>query len=410
MRPVLVAVAVTLAVQVLTATALISPSVIAPAAAGDLGVAPQAIGLFVSFAYFAAMLSGLATGGLIARFGALAVCQAAVVIAGVGLALGKLATLAVVPLVVILLAALLIGAAYGLVNPVSSHILARHTPPGAMALVFSIKQTGVPIGGAIAGAVVPTLILAMGWSNALPALGAVCVLAAFAFLPARAVIADAPKAGDAAPARAPFAYRGRRALDGMIGPIRLVLSRPRLRDLALVSLGYASAQLVFIAYFVSHLTLQLGFSLVTAGVVYAFAHGASIVGRIAWGAVADRWLSPRATLAALGVVSAACAALTALFSGAWPLLAIVTVALLYGASAVGWNGVFLAEVARSAPPGQVGAATGGTQFFTFGGAMAGPPVFTAIVSATGSYMWAFAFFALVPLTISLRLLAVRTAP
>ena len=410
MRPVLVAVAVTLAVQVLTATALISPSVIAPAAAGDLGVAPQAIGLFVSFAYFAAMLSGLATGGLIARFGALAVCQAAVVIAGVGLALGKLATLAVVPLVVILLAALLIGAAYGLVNPVSSHILARHTPPGAMALVFSIKQTGVPIGGAIAGAVVPTLILAMGWSNALPALGAVCVLAAFAFLPARAVIADAPKAGDAAPARAPFAYRGRRALDGMIGPIRLVLSRPRLRDLALVSLGYASAQLVFIAYFVSHLTLQLGFSLVTAGVVYAFAHGAGIVGRIAWGAVADRWLSPRATLAALGVVSAACAALTALFSGAWPLLAIVTVALLYGASAVGWNGVFLAEVARSAPPGQVGAATGGTQFFTFGGAMAGPPVFTAIVSATGSYTWAFAFFALVPLAISLRLLAVRTAP
>ena len=410
MRPVLVAIAVTLAVQILTATALISPSVIAPAAAGDLGVAPQAIGLFVSFAYFAAMLSGLATGGLIARFGALAVCQAAVVIAGAGLALGKLASLAVVPLVVIPLAALLIGLAYGLVNPVSSHILARHTPPGAMALVFSIKQTGVPIGGAIAGAVVPTLILAMGWPNALPALGAVCVLAAFALLPARAVIADAPQAGDAAPARAPFAYRWRRALDGMIGPIRLALSQPRLRDLAFVSLGYASAQLVFIAYFVSHLTLQLGFSLVTAGVVYAFAHGAGIVGRIAWGAVADRWLSPRATLAALGFVSAACAALTAVSSGAWPLAAIVTVAMLYGASAVGWNGVFLAEVARSAPPGQVGAATGGTQFFTFGGAMAGPPVFTALVSATGSYAWGFAFFALVPLVISLRLLAARTAP
>jgi MFS family permease len=405
MSPVLVAIAVTLAVQILTATALISPSVIAPAAAGDLGVAPQAIGLFVSLAYFAAMLSGLATGGLIARFGALAVCQAAVVIAGVGLALGKVAALAVIPL-----AALLIGFAYGLVNPVSSHILARHTPPGAMALVFSIKQTGVPIGGAIAGAVVPTLVLALGWTNALSALGAVCVLAAFALLPARAVIADAPKAREAAPARAPFAYRWRRALDGMVGPIRLVLSQPRLRDLALVSLGYASAQLVFIAYFVSHLTLQLGLSLVTAGVVYAFAHGAGIVGRIAWGAVADRWLAPRATLAALGIVSAACAALTALFSGDWPLAAIVAVAMLYGASAVGWNGVFLAEVARSAPPGQVGAATGGTQFFTFGGAMAGPPVFTALVSTTGSYAWGFAFFALVPLVISLRLAAARTAP
>lgn len=415
MRPVVVALAVTLAVQILTATALISPSVIAPAAAGDLGVAPQAIGLFVSIAYFAAMLSGLATGGLIARFGALAVCQGAVVIAGLGLALGKVATLAMVPLavsplIVLVLAGLLVGAAYGLVNPVSSHILARHTPPGAMALVFSIKQTGVPIGGAIAGAVVPTLVLVMGWPNALPALGAVCVLAAFALRPARAVIADAPQAREAAAARAPFAYRWRRALEGMIGPIRLALSQPRLRDLALVSLGYASAQLVFIAYFVSHLTLQLGLSLVTAGVVYAFGHGAGIVGRIVWGAVADRWLAPRTTLAALGVVSAACAALTALFSDAWPLAGVVAVALLYGASAVGWNGVFLAEVARSAPPGQVGAATGGTQFFTFGGAMAGPPVFTALVSATGSYAWGFAFFALVPLAISLRLLVARPAP
>lgn len=415
MRPVVVALAVTLAVQILTATALIAPSVIAPAAAGDLGVAPQAIGLFVSIAYFAAMLSGLATGGLIARFGALAVCQGAVVIAGLGLALGKVATLAMVPLavsplIVLVLAGLLVGAAYGLVNPVSSHILARHTPPGAMALVFSIKQTGVPIGGAIAGAVVPTLVLVMGWPNALPALGAVCVLAAFALLPARAVIADAPQARGAAAARAPFAYRWRRALEGMIGPIRLALSQPRLRDLALVSLGYASAQLVFIAYFVSHLTLQLGLSLVTAGVVYAFGHGAGIVGRIVWGAVADRWLAPRTTLAALGVVSAACAALTSLFSDAWPLAGVVAVALLYGASAVGWNGVFLAEVARSAPPGQVGAATGGTQFFTFGGAMAGPPVFTALVSATGSYAWGFAFFALVPLAISLRLLVARPAP
>jgi len=77
-----------------------------------------------------------------------------------------------------------------------------------------------------------------------PALGAVCVLAAFALLPARAVIADAQQAREAAAARAPFAYRWRRALEGMIGPIRLALSQPRLRDLALVSLGYASAQLV----------------------------------------------------------------------------------------------------------------------------------------------------------------------
>lgn len=36
----------------------------------------------------------------------------------------------------------------------SSHILARSTPPQRLPLVFSLKQTGVPLGGALAGAVV----------------------------------------------------------------------------------------------------------------------------------------------------------------------------------------------------------------------------------------------------------------
>ncbi|MCX7891727.1 MAG: MFS transporter, partial [Burkholderiales bacterium] len=147
-----VAVAVTLAVQAVTSMAMVTPSVLAPAVAPALGVAPQAIGLFVSAAYLAAMLSGLACGGLVAALGVLAVCQVSVLAAGAGLALGAAGWVVAMPV-----AALVIGGGYGLVNPASSHILARATPPGMMALVFSIKQTGVPIGGMVAGALVPTL-------------------------------------------------------------------------------------------------------------------------------------------------------------------------------------------------------------------------------------------------------------
>jgi MFS family permease len=393
MKSVLVALAVTLAVQSLTSMAMISPSVMAPVAARDLGVAPQSIGLLVSATYVGAMFSGLAVGGLITRHGAFAVCAAAVVLAGVGLGLGALAVVAVLPV-----AGLVIGIAYGFVNPVSSHILARRTPPQIMSLVFSIKQTGVPIGGIAAGAAVPTMLLEFGWPATLAVLGAVCVAAALACLPARATLADPP-----AP-RVPAALGWRRARGDLAGPVRLALAHPRLRDLAFASFGYAAVQLVFITYFVSLLNLELGYSLVSAGLVYAFAHGSGVVGRIVWGAIADRWLAPRRVLAALGVLSAACGVLTATSSASWPFAAVVAVGMLYGASAVGWNGVYLAEVARSAPPGQVGAATGGTQFFTFGGALCGPPLFAAIVSATGSYAWGFAFFAVVPVVVAVRLL------
>ncbi len=396
MRPTLVAIAVTLAVQTLTSMAMIVPSVLAPIAARDLGFAPQSIGFFASLTYLGAMLSGLVAGRFTARFGPLAVCQAAVVLGGAGLALGYLAIAAVVPL-----AALVIGCAYGVVNPVSSHILARRTPPGMMSLVFSIKQTGVPVGGAIAGVVAPPLALALGWTGALPVLAAVCVAAAFALLPARAALAEKR----AAPAATGGSLRG--AFAGLGRPIRLALSSGPLRMLSFASLGYAAVQLVFITYFVSYLALELGYSLVTAGLVYACAHGAGIVGRIAWGAVADRWLEPRTTLAVLGLISAACALLAAAFSPAWPLAAVIAVGMLFGASAVGWNGVFLAQVARVAPAGQVTTATGGTQFFTFAGALSGPPLFAAAVWATGSYAWAFGLFALPSAAVALRLLVRR---
>jgi MFS family permease len=393
MKAAVVAIAVTLAVQTLASVAMIAPSVLAPVAAPDLGLAPQAIGLFVSASYLGAMASSLMTGRLIARFGPFAICQASLVLAGAGLLLGKAGIVALLPL-----AALAIGFGYGLVTPVSSHILARRTPPGMMALVFSIKQTGVPIGGAIAGAAVPPLVLAFGWTGALPVLAAVCIASTFAVLPARATLADPP----AAPIR--FGRSLRSVFTGLGRPIQLVLTDRSLRELAFASLGYAMVQLVFITYFVSYLNLHLGYSLVTAGLVYALAHGSGIVGRVAWGAVADRWLPPRVMLAALGAVSAACGLVTATFSSAWPLAAIVAVGMLYAASAVGWNGVYLAEVARCAPPGQVGTATGGTQFLTFAGAVAGPPLFAAAVSATGSFAWAFALFALPPAIVAARLM------
>jgi MFS family permease len=395
MKPVVAGLAVTLAVQTLTSMAMIAPSVLAPVAAPDLGLAPQSIGFFASLTYLGAMLSGLMTGRLTARHGPLAVCQAALVFGAAGLALGYLSIAAVVPL-----AALVIGFGYGIVNPVSSHILARRTPPGMMSLVFSIKQTGVPVGGAIAGVVAPPLALALGWAAALPVLAAACVACAVLLLPARAALAE-PRAAVAGPG----GLRG--VLTGLGRPIRVALSSAGLREMSFASFGYAAVQLVFITYFVSYLALGLGYTLVTAGLVYACAHGAGIVGRIAWGAVADRWLAPRLTLAMLGVVSAACALLAAAFSPGWPLAAVIAVGMLFGASAVGWNGVFLAEVARVAPAGQVTTATGGTQFFTFAGALSGPPLFAAAVWATGSYAWAFGLFALPSAAVALRLVLRR---
>lgn len=70
------------------------------------------------------------------------------------------------------LASIIIGLGYGAITPASSEVLARTAPPDRMALTFSIKQTGVPGGAALAGAALPALALAVGWRAALLAVTA----------------------------------------------------------------------------------------------------------------------------------------------------------------------------------------------------------------------------------------------
>jgi MFS family permease len=55
----------------------------------------------------------------------------------------------------LILSALCIGVGYGPITPASSHVLIRTAKPSDLALTFSIKQTGVPAGAAVAGAILP---------------------------------------------------------------------------------------------------------------------------------------------------------------------------------------------------------------------------------------------------------------
>ena len=88
----------------------------------------------------------------------------------------------------------------------------------------------------------------------------------------------------------------------------------------------------------------------------------------------------------------------------WPLWALFAFAMAYGATAVGWNGVFLAEIARRAPPGRISDATGGSAFFTFLGVVVTPPLFYLVLHITSSYAATYALFGVPALAAGLRLL------
>ena len=102
-------------------------------------------------------------------------------------------------------------------------------------------------------------------------------------------------------------------------------------------------------------------------------------------------------------------ATTALFTAAWPLPAMLAVVAALGGTAIGWNGVYLAETARVAPAGQAALATGGCLFFTYVGVVCCPFLFGLLQRASGSYALSFAAAA-VAYAIVAAVLALRRRP
>lgn len=383
----------TLAVQALVSMASLTAPVLAPEASSALGLDESLIGVFVGLIYAGAMLSAIASGDLVRRFGPIRMSQASLVLCGLGLSVAALGS---VP--ALIAGALLIGLGYGPVTPASSHILARTTPAHRMGLTFSLKQTGVPLGGALAGGLVPSLVAYWTWRGAAAAVAASCLVMALAVQVIRPMF-DA----DREPGR-------RVSVGSTVGMLRTVLVVPAIRDLAVCSILFASMQLILTTYLVTVLTVSWGMALVTAGLVLAAAQGAGVAGRLLWGWLADGRVEPRRLLGLLALVIAGCAIAFYALSPDWPIGLVVAVSMLFGGTAIGWNGVFLAEIARVAPPGMAGAATGASLFMTYFGVVVGPPVFAAIVGLTGSYATGFLIFGLIVVPMGLLLAATRARP
>ena len=362
----------TLFIQAMVAMALLTLPVMAPVAAQALSVSPAMVGFYVSITYLGAMFASLTSGNTVSRFGPIRVSQLGLLLCALGLCL-----CATPWLPVIAIGALLIGLGYGPITPASSQILARTTPADRMALVFSIKQTGVPLGAMMAGAIVPSIMLAFNWQWTMVMVAIACVLSALLAQPLRQELDELRQAN------LPF------QMSALTSPIRMVLGHRPLATMAACSFMFSMVQMSLTTYLVTYLHDDLSYGLVSAGLLLSVTQMGGMGGRILWGFVADKWLGAQKTLALLAALMALSSLTTALFLPVLPLWGIWMVLIVYGASAIGWNGVYLSEVARQAPEGKASVATGGTLTFTFLGVVIGPPIFGALSTAFGSYRAGF---------------------
>lgn len=350
--------------QAMISWAVFSPPVVAKQALPEMGLDPIWIGAQPTIVFIAAMIVGVLASSWVARINPMRATQLFVFLCVIGPVL-----IATGSLVLVSLGSFLIGAALGPSTPASSHILGRVTPPPLRPLIFSIRQSGVTLGGVLAGFVTPLLMQRWDWQTSmLIVAGACAVTVVLVEIWVRGYDIHADPTIERRPA--------------ILAPIRLVLSIPSLRWLTFGIVPLVITQYGLTTFLVLYLQEDIGLSVVTAGGVLGAALASAGVGRVLFGMIAGRFLPPLTVLLALTILAAVGSLLTAALTGAWPLALIYLVGILYGAGAAAWNGVFLAETARLAPPGAISRVTGGGAFFIFAGIVVGPAGLALLIELT----------------------------
>lgn len=365
--------------------AFIGLPAIAPQLAQAYGLPVYLIGYQASVATVGLLIAMVFCANFASRMGGARTIQLGLGLLAAGTLLASLGSL---PLLVV--GSLGLGFGYGLLTPAGSQMLFRFTPAHRRNVIFSLKQCGVPLGAVLAGTLGPVAAMAAGWQAALWLYAAMLAAALVLFQIGRRHWDEAPQPS------VPLFSRP-------LSAITLTWVRPAIRSLAFGCFFLNAMQSVLFAYTVTLFHEEHGLSLIQAGLFLTVAQAGGICGRLLWGWIADRSRDCAGTL----IVIAGLAGVTALALGTLPpgspnaLLAAVF--FVFGLTVSGWNGVYLGELARMAPPEQIGIATSGGLLFVNTGYLLAPLLFAAAYSVLHSYSVCFALLS-VPGALAMTLL------
>ena len=288
-----------------------------------------------------------------------------------GLALGSAAFTSAFPMLVgTLVAAGALGAS---VNAASGRAVMGWFGADERGLALGIRQTAIPIGGALGAGVLPLLASSGGTRLAFFAMGGACI--------AGAVVAAALMRGS--PTREPE-----------LGDVGRPLRDPRMWLLGTGTALYLTAQIGITSYVVLFLHEHRHVSTHSAAALLAAINVLAIGARIGSGRISDRLGTRLRPLRVIGLALAlATGAVAALVDA--PLAVLAPAFVLSGVLSMSWNALSFAAAAETAGTRNTGAALGFQQTVLGVVVAAAPPAFAAI--AAGSWRLAFALAAVGPL-------------
>ncbi|MFD0277956.1 MFS transporter [Kitasatospora sp. NPDC127111] len=344
----------------------------------DLQLDTAQLGLLLSAAQLVPLVGLLVAGELLDRYDERWVVGIGALVVTAGLAGGSLAP----GYPALLLALLVVGAGYSTAQPGGSKSVATWFDADRRGFAMGVRQAGLPLGGALASALLPYLAEEFGRRAALLAGALVALTGACVFMgcyrrppvaPGGPLDRRPPAAPDAPPLRSKLRLRLR--LLGEPAMVRIVLSGT---SMVTVQCGLGVLSALYL-----HDVTGLGPG--PAALVLVVTQVAGVAGRIGLAAWSDRsragrYAPVRASMAA--VIAGMALLLTPL--GRSPVAACLVFAWL-GFFGIGWYGPWVACVAESAPPGRTGFALGLAMAVTQIAVVLAPPALGLLKDATHGY-------------------------
>jgi len=257
------------------------------------------------------------------------------------------------------------GAFGASVNAASGRAIMAWFPASELGTALGIRQTAIPIGGALGAALLPVLASAGG------------TRAAFLFL--------ACACGTGAVIAAVFVRGGSNA-EPELGDVSRPVHDPRMWLLGSGTGLYLVAQIAITGFVVLFLHEHRGVSRHAAGAVLAAIYVLAIAARICSGRISDRLGDRLRPLRTIGLAVALATGGVAAAVDA-PLALLVPLFLVAGTLSMSWNGLAYASAAEMAGAARTGAALGFQQTL-LGLVVAGAPPVVAVVAG---HSWRLAF-------------------
>jgi MFS transporter, ACS family, hexuronate transporter len=361
-------------------SATLAMSVVPPLASliqTDLSLTKAEVGLFSSASLAGTWGMLLLAGYWTERFGVRMVASLGQMTAGLIMLTMALAGSFVEAMAVMFV----VGICRGTVEPGASKAVMDWFSGRGMATAMGIKQTGYPVGAMLMAAILPALALGLGWRYAIAVVGLLVVASGVA---TAKLYRDPPREGS----------RTRRGM-GLGEGLRQLLRNRRLWVMSVLGLLLVVTQMglaSYLALYFSDVVLppvlpDQGARLIAAGGFLALLQAGGITGRVFWGLVADRAMPGRRmrVVAGIAAIAAILALVLGYFSTGLPLWLLGILVFVYGGTALGWNGLWMASTTEAAGRGLAAMGVGFSLTLVHAGVVGGPPLFGFIVDVTGSY-------------------------